>query len=252
MSGAVSLTTNYRWQISYEFDPAIPYAGRATSFPTERLTVEVGDTGIRGLTHYVDLVDDASEDRALGKSWRQVGGFIAALRFLQAKPVSWRAYPTLLEPQRPGKFPSLRVKGTAETGPRALTTIPTLGWQAGADSRLSVWLNLAAEAQEAPSSATAFRLYALILEDIDHANPGIFGPTYECLKAVRDFLSHPAITQRATVARLSNCAPTLANSQGLFTYNPHDSAQRRVLDSLRASARTLVEKELRGLMGLRR
>jgi len=244
------VATIYRWQVSYEFAPCVPFAGSGASLAGSGVTLDQTPAGIAGLTHQVTLTEEPSKDAALTTSWRAVGGLIVALRFLQAKPISWRAHATRIEPPEPGMLPALRMKGTGQTGPRPIPAIPTQGWHAGADSRIATWLTIAAEAQESPSAATSLRLYGLILEEMEDATPGVFGHTYECLQAIRHFLSHPAITKPTTVARLHSCAPSLADSTGTFAFNPNDAAQRSVLESFRDQARALVDPRLRALIGV--
>jgi hypothetical protein len=212
------------------------------------VTFQAEDGKLSGIVHLFEQPLETTREEARRFSIQALECLLLALRFLHLKPVRWWADARRLVP--PENEIRVSLRASAELGPRQVT-IPTDGWFDEEAARLAAWLNFASEAQETSSPATALRLYYLVLEELADAGTlsADSAEVANCLGALRDFVSHLAITREKTVARLKACAPALEGPGG-FRYDPNSGQQRAILNEWRQRARSLIDRELRQRLGL--
>jgi hypothetical protein len=206
------------------------------------------DGRLLGFVHRLDAALETEREDVRAASIRSVECLLIALRFLRVAPVQWWAEARRIEPPESGL--RLTLRATASVGARAVQ-FPRRGWNGADAPRLAGWLQLASEAQEAQTPASALRLYFLILEqagengDLSAEGTALF----ECLRALRDFVSHPTVDRARTVGRLRECAEDL-EVDGRFSYDPLSPVQSRILEGWRLRARAIVDSLLRKQLGL--
>ncbi|MDP9203434.1 MAG: hypothetical protein M3P26_16105 [Gemmatimonadota bacterium] len=237
------------WEVTYTFEPAIPCKGGPVDFADAGLRLAIADSHITGAQHRVEAAIEASREDVLRYSRESLDCFLAALRFLQLTQVYWWADASRIDPPESGLRLQVRASGTV--GSRAVV-VPGEGWLGDESARLAAWLYLAAEAQETPSPATAIRLYFLIVEELSDLEALADDSTelILCLKAIRDFVSHPVIDKPRTMERLRACAFPLTEGRDAFRYRPSSTVQRAVLDEFRMKARKLVDSYLHKRLGV--
>jgi hypothetical protein len=239
-----------QWEVTYTFDPPIPYKAGPLKFDDPNLRLTEASGLITTAHHYLDASADDSEEDVLRSSRELLDCFLTALRFLQLTPIHWWATAARLQPTDSGSL-RLQVRASGTVGSRAII-VPSDGWLTDEAARLAVWLYFASEAQESASGGTAIRLYFLIIEELSNMGElsSDVDELIQCLKAIRDFVSHPKIEASRTQDTLRRCALTLTEGPDAFRYRPSNVIHRATLDDFRMKARALVDGHLHRQLGL--
>jgi hypothetical protein len=239
-----------KWRVAHTFSPPVRLLDR--TLPTiEGVTFVADDGGLQTVLHDLELAASASREEAEKQSRNALEGAVAALRYLQVRPLNHWSEATRITPPESGLRFVVRATGTV--GTRAIA-LPGKGWSADLPAEVLTWLVIAAQAQESQSPAVRVRLYFMILEDLrdrGELTDSAAQAEYHSLKPVRDFVSHPRITSPTTLARLRLEAPALANSDGTFAYNPRSGQQNAELLALSDRARRIVDAILLRAVGVR-
>jgi hypothetical protein len=234
------------WRVSYEFVPPIAYGGGQLSSGSASLKLNDAGTQIIGAEHVIEMADGCSRDEARAASFAEMDALLSALRYLQLSPFRYWSDAIRISPPESGLRFTGRADGTVGGRP---VQIPPAVWPSDAPLNLTTWLRLASDAQEAASPATALRAYAIILEDIIASGHAPISD-YDCIKAVRDFVSHAKVDRPKTVAKLKECAPNLVMDGGAYRFQPSSSAQSQIVAEWCQRARSHVDLELTRLLGL--
>lgn len=238
-----------RWLVKYTFSPGIPYSCGASEYPEQNLKLNLFEQHLIDMEHTLMLALDASRDIALRTSYEILECFLMSLRYLQLKPIQWRADASRINPSEPRI--SLICQGTMVTMPLAIE-IPQQGWQTP-DPQFTTCLHFACEAHESISPATAIRLYYLIFENLATSTSPQntdFEELNEALSAIRDFVSHREITHQKTIHKLMKHAPELEEQHGVFSYSPSSSTHIQCLNKWRDKARIYIDYKIRQRLGL--
>ncbi len=248
--GLLAYSMLSRWQITYEIDPGIEYAGGPLLYDGGELCLFTRDGSIVAIQHKISLDEAATPEDAIAASRIRVDIVLLALRYLQLQPIHWWVDALRLEPPESGL--RLRVRASGVVGPRPVRT-PRDGAGDTRQAQLASWIAFASEAQETASPATAIRLYFLIIEDLPKQDWQT-GPSSEettsSLKAIRDFVSHREITVPKTRERLAQCFAAAGIETSDCRYDPSNASHQRFLQEWRSVARTLVDEELHNRLGV--
>lgn len=235
------------WCVTYVIEPPVPLApggGERNAPPGANLRIE--GEALVGLTHTIDCEDGEPRDAVVSASMAKLSWFFAALRYLQLKKFNYWGNAVRLVPPESGLRFFGRGSGTTGTRP---VSLPLGVKSENASTRLADWLLMASDAQESTSESTALRHYAVILEEIESSKPGRFAD-YECIKAMRDFVSHARIENKKTISKLERCAPNLPKDGTDYQFQPASPLHRGIVAEWRSKARELVDGELAALLGL--
>lgn len=237
-----------RWKVAHTFEPPIRLL-RDERSDVAGLTFHLDGDALHSVVHLLEMPPGSSRQEVSTTSRRLIEGAVVAIRYLQVGPVHWWTEADRVNPPENGL--RLIARATASIGTRAVC-LPTTGWSGELGEHISAWLTLAAQARESQSASIRLRLYFLVLEDLKLS--GLLHEAelilYSELKAVRDFVSHPKITNSKTRATLLRVAPSLAGSDGEFRYSPRDARQQETILQFADQAARTVDKRLLAELGV--
>ena len=236
------------WKVAHTFEPPIRLLQDGPS-EVSGLTLHLDGHALHSVIHLLEMPLGSSRQEVTNTSRRLIEGAVVAIRYLQVGPVYWWTEADRVDPPENGL--RLIARARASIGTRAVC-LPTIGWRGEQSEHISAWLTLAAQARESQSASIRLRLYFLVLEDLNLR--GLLQEAelilYSEVKAVRDFVSHPKITNVKTRDTLRRVAPSLAGSDGEFRYSPRDARQQETILQFSVQAARTVDKRLLTELGV--
>ena len=151
------------WVVRYKLEPGVLYAAGPLEFVEPQVTLTLAANEIVGISHQLTLPDQGTGREAIKESRRELDIMLLALRYRQLKAVKYTLNALRISPS--GGPVTATARGRISTGPLAVR-VPDSLWRNPREARLATWLELAGDAREATSPATALRLYYFILEDL--------------------------------------------------------------------------------------
>jgi hypothetical protein len=245
LNASLRYSSVFTWCVTYVFEPPVRLLPGEESIEHSGVELLVEASAIVGLKHTIDCDADVSRDEVVQESAATLACLLSAFRYLQLKAFNYWGDAVRVSP--PESRIRITGRATGTTGTRPIR-LPRAACSSSSPDRLADWLQMAADAQESASPAAALRHYFVILEELVATSRGQYNG-YDCIKAMRDFVSHSQVSYASTIATIERCAPSLPKTGNGYQYQPSSPLQRRLVDEWRGKARALVDGELQLLLG---